>query len=151
MAFELRAHTADIAVAAFGATLEETFESLADGLAAASCDEIPDAIDDGGERFSLEVAAENREALLFEYLDELIYLRDVRLELPVENRIRRLEEPGGNERTTAGDAAEWSLEATARGVPLDRIVAREIKAVTYSEMRLERTDDGWEAYVVFDV
>ena len=46
---------------------------------------------------------------------------------------------------------EWILEAYARGVPLDTVEAREIKAVTYSEMRLEETDDGWEAYVVFDV
>jgi SHS2 domain-containing protein len=26
-----------------------------------------------------------------------------------------------------------------------------VKAVTYSEMRLERVEGGWEAYVVFDV
>jgi len=26
-----------------------------------------------------------------------------------------------------------------------------VKAVTYSEMRLAESDDGWEAYVVFDV
>jgi len=37
------------------------------------CEDVPD----GGERFDLTVEAENREALLFDFLDELIYVRDV--------------------------------------------------------------------------
>ncbi len=144
MGFDLRDHTADIAVAATGDTLEAVFAATADGLAAAMCTDVPDA----GDRFSLSVTAESHEALLFEYLDELIYLRDVRGELPVDNRVDSIDE------TTAenGDNAEtWTLDASARGVPLDAITAREVKAVTYSEMRLEPIDDGWEAYVVFDV
>ncbi|UTF55134.1 archease [Natronosalvus rutilus] len=185
MSYELRAHTADVAVAASGGTLEATVAAVADGLAAASCDEIPgvdadrvsggdagsDSSGDSGEsddRFTLEVRAESREALLFEYLDELIYLRDVRLELPVDNRVRTLErvdEDAGDESEGAGDEGaleepasrdghasdRWRLEADARGIPLATIDAREVKAVTYSEMRLEAVDDGWEAYVVFDV
>ena len=136
MSFELRAHTADVAVAAEGDTLDCVFGAVADGLAAACCEELPDA----GDRFSLTVDAESREALLFDYLDELIYLRDVREELPVDNEV---------EVRRDGDA--WSLEGTARGVPLSAIDAREVKAVTYAEMRLEETEQGWEAYVVFDV
>ena len=149
MGFELRDHTADIAVAATGDSLEAVFGAVADGLAAASCDEIPAAI---GERFSLAVTAENREALLFDYLDELIYLRDVRAELPVDHRVDSVERT-----ETADGGTECHLEATARGVPLADVDAREVKAVTYSEMRLERADSdgdgngGWEAYVVFDV
>ncbi|MEY7848179.1 archease [Natrarchaeobius sp. A-rgal3] len=149
MGYELRDHTADIAVAATGDSLESVFAAVADGLAAASCDEFADA---GGERFSVAVAAESREALLFDYLDELIYRRDVRVELPVDHRVESVNGPasGPDERPDT-DGDEWSLEASARGVPLSGIDAREVKAVTYSEMRLERVDDGWEAYVVFDV
>ncbi|SDR08398.1 archease [Natronobacterium texcoconense] len=139
MPFELRDHTADIAVEATGETLEDVFAAVADGLAAASCETMPD---DGDGRFSVSVTAERREALLFDYLDELVYLRDVRNELPVEHRVESIDE---------SDGGDWSLEASARGIPLTEITAREIKAVTYSEMRLERVDDGWEAYVVFDV
>jgi len=138
MAFELRDHTADVAVDALGKTLADVFAAVADGLAAAMCDETPP----DGDRFSLSVTAEGREQLLFDYLDELIYLRDVRGELPVENRVE-----------TIGERSDgtWALDASARGVPLDAIDAREVKAVTYSEMRLEPIDDGWNAYVVFDV
>ncbi|QCJ46584.1 archease [Haloprofundus sp. MHR1] len=136
MSYELREHTADVAVAASAPTLDAVFGAVADGLAAAMCETIPDA----GDRFSLRVRAESREAALFDYLDELIYERDVRAVLPVENRA-----------TVRRDDDEWVVDADARGVPLSGLGAREVKAVTYSEMRLEETAGGWRAYVVFDV
>jgi len=136
MSYSLRDHTADVAVEATGADLGEVFAAVADGMAAAMCDDIPDA----GDRFSLTVEAGGREALLFDYLDELIYERDVRSVLPVDNEASV---------ARAGDA--WTCEASARGVPLSVVSAREIKAVTYSEMDLSETEEGWHAYVVFDV
>jgi SHS2 domain-containing protein len=135
VSFRLRSHTADIAVEATGGTLAEAFEAVASGLSAAHCDPVPE----GTDRFSITAAAESREALLFDYLDELIYQRDVREVLPTDHRVSI---------TVDG---ELSLEASARGVPLADLDAREIKAVTYSEMALERTSSGWRAYVVFDV
>ena len=150
--YELREHTADVAVAATGDSLEAVFGAVAEGLAAASCDEIPET----GDRFSFDVTAESREALLFDYLDDLIYYRDVREELPVEHRVEAIRGPDEGEGEDGdGDETDgrWTLEASARGVPLAEIDAREVKAVTYSEMELDRddADDGWEAYVVFDV
>jgi SHS2 domain-containing protein len=162
MSFTLREHTADVAVEARGPDLSAVFGAVADGLAAAMCDDVPQT---GGERFAVTVSAESREALLFDYLDELIYERDVREVLPVDNEAAVSEtsdaaasapepSPGGEStpETSAGEAGDaWSVEATARGIPLADVDAREVKAVTYSEMRLEPVDDGWEAYVVFDV
>ncbi len=135
MGFELREHTADVAIAATGPTLGAVFAAVADGMAAAMCDGWPPS----GERFRVNVSAESREGLLFDFLDEMIYQRDVRKVLPVEHDAEVEHDD------------EWRLEATARGVPVDEIDAREIKAVTYSEMALTEHDDGWEAYVVFDV
>ncbi|ELZ34841.1 hypothetical protein C474_00732 [Halogeometricum pallidum JCM 14848] len=137
MSFELRDHTADVAVAASAPSLSGLFAAVADGLAAAGCEEIPDA---GGERFPVEVRAEGVEALLFDYLDQLVYERDVRAVLPVDN-----------EAEVRDEGTEWALSGSARGVPLGDVDAREVKAVTYSEMRVAETADGWEAYVVFDV
>jgi SHS2 domain-containing protein len=136
MSFELREHTADIAVEATGETIGGVFGAVADGLAAAMCEDVSAE----GERFRLSVTAESAEALLFDYLDELIYQRDVRNVLPVDN-----------EATVTEAADGWAVDASARGVPLASVTAREVKAVTYSEMELERADDGWRAYVVFDV
>ncbi|WP_435098234.1 archease [Halorubrum sp. N11] len=141
MSYALREHTADIAVEAIAPTLASLFEAVADGLTAASCETVPES----GDRFEFTVTAESREALLFDYLDQLIYERDVRLVLPAGHRCA-VAEPA-----VPDDDAAWTVEATARGVPLDAVTAREIKAVTYSEMTLERRDDEWYAYVVFDV
>lgn len=138
MSFELRDHTADIAVEAEGATLGETYAAVADGMAATMCDAVPA----DGNRFDVQVTAERREAVLFDYLDELIYQRDIRAELPVDNRVSVEENP---------DTGEITITGSARGVPLAAITAREIKAVTYSEMAVEQTETGWRAYVVFDV
>lgn len=136
MPFELRDHTADVAVAATGDTLDETVAAAADGLAAAMCEEIPDS----GDRFTFAVAAESRTAALFDYLGQLLYERDVRGVLPVANEARVGERRG-----------EWHVDASARGVPLSAVTARDVKAVTYSEMELTETAEGWRAYVVFDV
>ncbi|MFQ3319541.1 MAG: SHS2 domain-containing protein [Natronomonas sp.] len=136
MSFELRRHTADVAVEATASDLASTFEDVAAGLTAAHCESVPDGV---GDRFHLGVRAESREALLFDYLDELIYERDVRSVLPADHEV------------TIHWNGVWALEASARGVPLDAVDAREIKAVTYSEMELAETDTGWRAYVVFDV
>ena len=146
MPFGLRDHTADIAVAATGGSLDGVFASVANGLAAASCEAVPDPGDSDSDRFSLAVTAKNREALLYDYLADLIYERDVRAVLPVDNEVSIDES-----RTEGPETDAWHLDASARGVPLAAIDAREVKAVTYSEMALEETAEGWRAYVVFDV
>lgn len=136
MRYQLVGHTADIAVEGWGDDLGEAFAAVADGMAAAMCDRVPDA----GDRFTVEVAAEGVEAALFDYLDELIYQRDVRDVLPVDNQAR-----------VTRDGSQWIVRSSARGVPLAAVDAREIKAVTYSEMVVEEADGGWRAYVVLDV
>lgn len=149
--FDLREHTADVAVEARADGLGDLFAAVADGMAAAMCDEIPDA---GGERFALDVSASTRERLLYDYLDDLIYERDVRGVLPVDNEAT-VTGPGDDAGDTtgagAGAADAWSLSASARGVPLRAVAARDLKAVTFSEMRIEETGGRWTAYVVFDV
>ena len=149
MTFELRDHTADVAVEATAPTLAALFEAVADGLTAASCETVPES----GDRFELTVTAEGREALLFDYLDQLIYERDVRLVLPADHRcaVSGPDDPTVDGNGGADDSEAWTVEATARGIPLGDVAAREIKAVTYSEMALDRRDDGWYAYIVFDV
>jgi len=134
--FELREHTADVAVAADGERVGEAFAAVADGLAAAMCESVPE----GGDARELEERAENPEAALYDYLSRLIYERDVEGVLPVDNEARVSE-----------DGEEWAVRATYRGVPLDSVVARDVKAVTYSEMELVEDENGWHAYVVFDV
>jgi len=137
VSFDLRAHTADVAVEATADTLGGVFAAVADGLTAAMCADVP-AVED---RFAFAVSAESREALLFDYLDRLIYERDVRGVLPAAHEAAVTERDGG-----------WVVEASAAAVPFEAVSARDVKAVTYSEMRLTPAEGGgWRAYVVFDV
>ena len=145
MTFHLRDHTADVAVEAEAETLSGVFAAVADGLTAAMCDAIPGPSTED-ETVTFTVEAESREALLFDYLDQLIYERDVREVLPVDNEATVSVDDDAED-----DGDRWRVDGRARGVPLDRVDAREVKAVTYSEMRLDEVDGGWEAYVVFDV
>ncbi len=139
--FDLRKHTADVAVEATGERLGDAFAAVANGLAAAMCDSWPGAEDpSAGERRGFAVTAEGREAALFDYLDQLIYERDVQRVLPVDN-----------EAAVSEDAGRWQVEAAYRAVPLAAVAARDVKAVTYSEMTVAETSSGWEVYVVFDV
>ena len=135
--YELRPHTADVAIEATGESLSAVFGALADGLAAAHLETIPNT---GGEELRLTVSAESKTAVLFDYLDRLIYIRDVEGVLPVNN------EPAVEKR---GD--EWVVEATARGVDLSSVSAREVKAITYSEMDLSEREGVFHGYVVVDV
>jgi SHS2 domain-containing protein len=70
----------------------------------------------------------------------LIYERDVYNVLPTNHKVS----------ITQKDDI-WNLEGTYYGVPLDTIESREIKAVTYSDMEVKKTPNGWRLYVVFDV
>jgi SHS2 domain-containing protein len=142
VSYELRDHTADVAVEATADGLGGVFAAVADGMAAAMCDDVPA----GGERREVTVCAESRDALLFDYLDELIYERDVHSVLPVDNEATVTDATVGTAET-----GEWQVEGSYRGVALADVTARDLKAVTYSEMDISETDDGWRAYVVFDV
>jgi SHS2 domain-containing protein len=152
MGYELREHTADVAVEATGESPSDVFGAAADGMAAAMCADWPAG---GGDQYTTTVTAESREALLFDYLDELIYERDVRSVLPVDNtaRVRRVAGPecGDQQSNRAASGEQWHIEGEYRGVPLAQVRARNLKAVTYSEMTIEETAGGWRIYVVFDV
>jgi SHS2 domain-containing protein len=146
VSFELREHTADVAVEASAESRGGVFAAVADGMAAAMSEDVPDEV---GERFGFEERAESLESVLFDYLDRLIYERDVRGVLPVDNDARVYAE--SSDGADSDSSSEWVVEASARGVPLGEVHARDLKAVTYSEMDLSERDSGWHAYVVFDV
>ena len=136
MGFELRDHTADIEIVGHGKTLGAAFAGVANGMAHAMCDDWPES----GDNHSVSVSAESLDALLFDYMDELIYLRDVRNVLPVDNTA-----------SVTGSDDTWDLSGAFRGVPVDQITAREIKAPTYADMKIVETTEHCEARVVLDV
>jgi len=133
--------TADIAFLAEGNTLAETFVAAAD----ATLNVMVETLDAISPREAKEFALENErlDLLLFDFLQELIYYKDAeKLMLRVGRvQIREKEE-------------KFFLRANAQGEKLDpeRHHPRvDVKAVTLHRFRLEKTDRGWEAFVILDI
>ena len=131
--FEEIEHTADIAIRVWGTDLRELFHSAALGLAAQLAD--PHAVTTETS-VSVELEADDVETLLVEWLSELLYLSERENVVFIEFDIPEL---------TAN-----RLRATARGGTVDRF-DHHIKAVTFSEINVERVENQYRTTVVFDV
>jgi SHS2 domain-containing protein len=133
--FELLEHTADIGVLARGATLEEVFEQATLGLA-----EILGARRPGpGEAVAVAVTAGDPGALLVDWLNEVLWLHEVRGHAGVA--------AVGVERV-ASDRAEGTVTFSSTDPPAEGTF---VKAVTYHRLRVGRDADGWLAEVYLDV
>jgi SHS2 domain-containing protein len=135
--FETFEHTADIGLAARGATLEELFANAAMGLV----DLIVDPSGLGEDtRVDVTVSAQDRDALLVAWLNELLYLLDSQGFLPRRCRIARL------------TGTELTAELWGDRVDRDRhSLRRLVKAATYHGLRVARQDGRWEARVILDL
>ena len=133
--FELLEHTADVGVRARGATLEEAFEQATLGLA-----EVLGARRPGqGEVVAVEVAAGDPGALLVDWLNEVLWLHEVRGHAAITGvRVERV----------GGDRAAGSVTFSSTDPPADGTF---VKAVTYHRLRVDRDADGWVAEVYLDV
>lgn len=136
-AFETIEHTADIGIRAFGATREEAFTNAARGMFSLICDlEGIRPV----EEYSISVEAEDEDALLVEWLNELLYLYDSESILLSEFKVAAM---GNN----------W-IKGIALGEPYDpgrHKLDTDIKAVTYHMLKIARAEDSWYAEVIFDV
>ncbi len=133
---ELFAHDADVGVRGFGATLAEAFEGAALALTAVITD--PARV---RPLQAVEIAcdAPDPELLLVDWLNALIYEMDTRRMLFGRYRV----------------AIEGNrLQALALGEPVDPARHRpavEVKGATFTELKVERREDGWMAQCVVDV
>ncbi len=135
--FELIEHTADIGVRSFGGTIAEAFETAAAGMFSLLAD--PGRIRERQE-FPVEVEAEDREMLLVEWLNELLYIYESRGVLLKRFHI--------------GEISDNRLRGSAYGEPIDSVrheIRTDIKAVTYYQLRVEQRESGWLTEVIFDV
>ncbi|PLX88526.1 MAG: protein archease [Desulfuromonas sp.] len=135
--YRLLEHTADMGVEARAETLPELFRQMALGLRQimTECADIRPQLS-----LLVEVSGEDREELLVNWLGELVYLLESRSFLPATIEIDEL-----------GDTL---LRARVRGERVDperHHLEREIKAVTYHQIRVESGADGWSAQVYVDL
>ena len=130
-------HTADVGFEAWGATREEVFANAACALQ----DLVVDlASVQPREDTRVQIEGEDAASLLVNWLSHILYLFDAEGRAFHEFRIERL--------------TDKTLEATARGEPFDRErhpVKLQVKAVTYHQLALEQTPEGWRARVFVDI
>lgn len=133
--------TADIAFRAWDATLEGVFRAAAEATLGVMVEDLDTVRSRQVESLGLE--NESLEFLLFDFLNELVYLKDARLLLLRVTGV-----------TIVRQGDRWRLEARAAGETLDpeRHETRvDVKAVTLHRFALERTGEGWQATVVLDI
>jgi SHS2 domain-containing protein len=130
-------HTADLGLRIRTAGLEALFEEAAQALFSAIVEDLGTI--QPREKFIISKEGDDREYLLFDWLNELLYLFDSnhwlfgRFEVQIQN---------------------GRLSGTAWGEPLDRnrhLLSHEVKAITYHGLKVEQTGDGWLAEVIVDI
>jgi len=85
---------------------------------------------------TLEVSSADREALLVDWLNEILFVAEVELWVAVDFDIL--------------ESSPTHLKAAARGVPVEEPPAL-VKAATFHGLRVEEGEDGFQAEVIFDV
>ncbi|HEU4798307.1 MAG TPA: archease [bacterium] len=134
--FEVIEHTADVGIIARGATLPEVFANAAAGMMSFI---IQPALVRPRETRRAVVEAEDRDALLVAWLNELLVLLNGDGFIPRKFRIVEL--------------SDTRLEADVLGEPVDpqrHKFRLDVKAATYHQLEISR-NDGWHAKVIFDV
>jgi SHS2 domain-containing protein len=131
--YEQLEHTADVALRVYGGSLQELFANAAYAMFSQLADltQIQPA---GHELVSVE--GSDYESLLVNWLNELLYLHEVRNQVYSVFDITELSQRG--------------LQATVRGAHASDVYTI-VKAATYHDLAICRTAEGYSATIVLDV
>jgi SHS2 domain-containing protein len=140
--YELLDHVADARFRATGESLAAALTAAVDAFATI-CDTRPDRETTG--TAVVTAAAHDREALLFDFLGELILLQDVDGSAVVSAAVVDVEREDGDDRG-------YRLEATIRVAPIDaEDPLFDVKAPTYDGTVIEERDGGWVIEATLDI
>jgi SHS2 domain-containing protein len=135
-------HTADVQARCWGKSLEEAFNQTAYSLMATITPNLKKISTKVEKKIRIE--AEDKEALLFDFLSELLYIFDVE-ELVFNNiKVQIIKE----------SEELYVLNALLRGEKFDvykHEIGVEVKAITYSFMEIAESKNKVEISIVFDI
>lgn len=135
--FELFDHTADVGLRIRAADLDMLFADAARAMFSVMADDL-EAVRPL-EEVAIALEADDLDALLRDWLAELLYVFHVRKLVFSDFSV---------------SVRDSGLQGTARGEPMDAARHKldvEIKAVTWHGLKVERTGDGWLAEVIVDI
>ncbi len=133
--YEMLAHTADLKMRAYGASVPELFTNALQGMFAIvhPRKKIPITQVDR----EVIVHSSKRAYLLIEFLAECLYLSDVHNE--------------AYQTATIELCSDTDVKAIVHGYAISGFEGPEIKAVTYHDISVEYIHGLWQATVVFDI
>ena len=140
--FEFGEHTADVQVRSWGSSLEEAFSQTAYSLMATITPNLKKITPKVKRKITIK--AEDKEALLFDFLSEFLYIFDVDglvFSQICVNKIEKIMD-------------KYNLYATLKGEKfnLDKHeIGIEVKAITYSFMNIEEKHKNTVIDIVFDI
>lgn len=129
--------SADLAIEAYGPTLDEAFANAA--LAMFNAMTPLEGVEEREVR-TLEVRGDDLGGLLYNFLDELLYVHDT--ELIVFSGVVVVLDEETLQLTAECGGEPFNLHRHEQGIA--------IKAVTFHQMKFERVENGWVIRVVFD-
>ncbi len=140
--FEFREHTADVQVRSWGPSLEEAFSQTAYSLMATITPDLKKITPKIEKKITIK--AEDKEALLFDFLSEFLYIFDVDELVFSQIYVSKIEKFNDN----------YKLQATLKGEKFDldkHEIGIEVKAITYSFMNIEEKHASTIIDIVFDI
>ena len=133
-------HPADVKFRVLGKTIEEAFEYAALAMFGAMID--TDTVQPIT-TLDINLDADDCEGLLYDFLSELLYLFEVEEIVFGRFRVERIKQ--------RGDRYHIRAHATGEAIDLDKHrFDVGVKAVTFHDMMIERTDAGYVVQVVVD-
>lgn len=133
--FEFLEHTADLRLKIFGQDLRELFCHAAAALAGVAAEKIP-APECINIKEKIEITAPNTEAMLVDFLNEILARMQINRAVYPKVKILELD--------------SQRIKAEILGGTVERF-KEDIKAVTYHGAKIEKTANGYEVSVLFDV
>jgi SHS2 domain-containing protein len=140
--FEFRDHTADVQVRSWGPTLQDAFSQTAYGLMSTITPNLIKITPKIEKEITIE--AEDKEALLFDFLSEFLYIFDVDELVFSQIQVNRIEKTKDN----------YILEAKLKGEKFDKNkheIGIEVKAITYSFLNIDEGKNRSTIDIVFDI
>ncbi len=129
--------TADVMFKAYGKTLNESFESAAYAMFNVMTDvsKVKKTL-----KFEFEKKSEDLKSLLYDFLEELLFIHETKGVFLSNFKV-------------AIDESNFSLKAAVSGEKIKKTHKKKsmVKAITYFDMKIEKTKEGYLVQVLLDI
>jgi len=132
--YKILSHTADLRLEVYGKTMEELFINAIEALAHILLPSLKAPIKTQA-RETIKIKSFNQNTLLVDFLNEVLSRSQINRMLYFAEKIK---------------LADYSLEAELSGIKVNKF-EEDVKAVTYHEAVIQKSDNLFKTRLVFDI